>query len=42
MTKKPSESGRKSISILIDQDETDFERYRQLRRLFQSKLPEYH
>lgn len=27
---------------LIDQDETDFERYRQLRRLFQSKLPEYH
>lgn len=26
----------------IDPDETEFERYRQLRRLFQAKLPEYH
>lgn len=27
---------------LIDKDETEFERYRQLRHLFQSKLPEYY
>lgn len=26
----------------IDPDETEFERYRQLRRLFQAKLPEYY
>lgn len=26
----------------IDPDETAFERYRQLRRLFQAKLPEYY